>query len=123
MSNENKKQLPRMVSLKRLSYLGDVELEEREFNGYLIGIAEDSKEIMRRDDGTSEQYIVYLKRKNVRNHKRYITRLGCKKYVCDNAKELALAIFRNPDDYKNIVGDGWMGYKSGSDIPKKAVQA
>ncbi len=107
----------------KLRYLGDVEFSRREFNGHLIGIAEDSKKIMRRDDGTSEQYIIYIIQKNVRKHKRYITRLGVKKLGFQNAKEFAIAIFRNPEKYSNILGEDWRGYKPAQNIPKKAVQA
>jgi len=104
-------------------YKGDVEFKTRAFNGHLIGIAEDPAKEMRRDDSTSEQYIIYVKQENVRNHKRYITRLGCKKYGCGNAREFALAIFRNPEMYKNILGDHWRGYEPAQIMPKRAVQA
>ncbi|MGB7291829.1 MAG: hypothetical protein WBD99_06640 [Thermodesulfobacteriota bacterium] len=73
------------------------------------------------NDGTSEQYIIYIKQKTVRKHKRYIANLGVEKFAFRNAKQLALAIFNNPDRYRNILGEGWKAYESLVEIPKKAV--
>ncbi len=75
---------------------------------------------MKLPDGTSRQYIIYVKQKTLegegkgeerRIDQRYITTLGVEKWGFKNAKEFAMAIFHDPNKYNNIHGENWMGYK------------
>jgi len=89
----------------------DTEINTREFNGQLVGLAEDRTKYMMKSDSTSKQYIIYIIDKGRRKHKCYITDLGVKKMRFENAKHFATHIFNNLEQYEDILGCNWGGYQ------------
>ena len=90
---------------------GDHEIDRREFNGHTIVLQEDRhKGMMKNDDSGSMQYIISVEGKNGQlDHKRYITDIAAKIGLV-NAKYGAKLIFANPERYKNVMGEYWIGY-------------
>jgi len=91
----------------------DVEIDRRVFNGHTVVLLEDST--MMEPDGTSSQYIIAIESTSKDGKvslidKRYISGL-IKKQGYDNAYDGARAIFLNPEGFREILGEHWVGYE------------
>ncbi len=92
----------------------DVEIDRRVFNGHTVVLLEDRS--MMKLDGTSGQYIIAIESapkddKVPLVHKRYISDLMKKKGYA-NSYEGARAVFLNPERFRGIMGEHWIGYET-----------
>lgn len=92
----------------------DIELDRRIHNNHAIALLEDRHAKMMKPDGTSGQYIIAVLTNAGSDKERYT----CKRYITDlitkkgypNAKAAARAIFLNPDNFVNVLGENWLPY-------------
>jgi len=108
---------PQFVGIKRR--IKDVTLDEREYNRWLLGVVEDTSM-------KGKQYIIYTRslgsKERAWKNKRYITNLGVEKLGFSSAKEFAMAIYYEPEKFKNIFGGHWGGYKQPEKINIRKVE-
>lgn len=100
--------------MKKKRGRSDVEIDRREFSGHTIVLLEDRS--MMKPDGTSGQYIIAIERVSKDGkvslvQKCYISDL-MKKQGYANANEGARAVFLNPERFRGIMGEHWIGYEA-----------